>query len=516
MIKTIWTIVFLFVGQFVIQAQPSVIPQPLSIHLTSDQLLSVNSVLYIVYDSKLVAEANLLSQNIKKVTGIDVKFSHNPPKTSSINTIYLKLDKNTSSDVESYQLQINNKGVVITASDAAGIFYGGVTLQQLLNRPTKDKQQWQLPFVEIHDKPRFGWRGLMLDCSRTFIALEYLKKTIDRMAFYKMNTLQLHLTDDQGWRLEITKYSLLTKQGAYFDKKYNEPKEFQGFYTQQQIKDLVVYAQSRHVQIVPEIESPGHSSAALNVYPQFSCTGKIVPIHPLLDPVGLINDVFCAGNPDSYKLLNEVIKEEAALFPSPYLHLGGDEVRKDPWKECPKCQAVMSKLHIKDEEKLQSYFMSKLGNEVLQYKKRPVAWGEILDGEGISKDWVIMVWRQQQTSIKATKDGYDVVMSPFSHLYFDYDYSTTNTKKVYSYQPVPADATAEEKRHYLGIQANFWSHIDRTESRIDYQLFPRLLALAERAWSDEAVNDYNNFAIRKSNHTFWLNLFDIKYNQDAE
>ena len=198
-------------------------------HLTSDQLLSVDSVLYIVYDSKLVAEANLLSQNIKKVTGIEAKFSHNPPKTSGINTIYLKLDKNTSSDVESYQLQINNKGVVITASDAAGIFYGGVTLQQLLNRPTKDKQQWQLPFVEIRDKPRFGWRGLMLDCSRTFIALEYLKKTIDRMAFYKMNTLQLHLVDDQGWRLEIKKYPLLTKQGAYFGKKYNEPKEFQVF-----------------------------------------------------------------------------------------------------------------------------------------------------------------------------------------------------------------------------------------------------------------------------------------------
>lgn len=513
--RSIWTVIFLFASYLVMQAQPSLIPQPSSLRVTSNQRFSVNSGLHILYDGELAAEAKLLSQNLKKVTGIDVKFSTNQSKIAGIvTTIYLKLDKNTSSNAEGYELKINNEGVTITASDAAGIFYGGVTLQQLLNPPTKDNRQWQFPFVEIRDKPRFGWRGLMLDCSRTFIAPEYLKKTIDRMAFYKLNTLHLHLTDEQGWRLEIQKYPLLTKQGAYFDKKYNEPKEFEGFYTQQQIKDVVAYAQSRHVQIVPEIESPGHCTAALNAYPQLSCTGKTDLIAPFFDRGGL--DVFCAGNPDSYKLIKEVIKEESALFPSPYFHLGGDEVPKNRWKECPKCQATMRTHNLKDEEKLQSYFMSELGNEVVKYKKKPVAWDEILDGGGISKDWIIMVWRDQETGLKAAKDGYDVVMSPSSSLYFDEVYSITNTKNVYAYQPIPADATAEDKKHYLGIQGNFWSHIYRTEARIDYQLFPRVLALAERAWSDETVNDYDNFAIRKSSHTFWLNLFDIKYNRDAQ
>ena len=516
--KTIWTIVFLFVGQFVIQAQPSVIPQPLIMHVTSDQLLSINSVLYIVYDSKLAGEANLLSQNIKKVTGIDVKFVHTPPKTktSSINTIYLKLDKTTSSDVESYQLQINNKGVVIIGSDAAGIFYGGVTLQQLLNPPTKDKKQWQLPFVEIQDKPRFGWRGLMLDCSRTFISSEYLKKTIDRMAFYKMNTLHLHLTDDQGWRLEIKKYPLLTSKGAFFAANYNEPKEFEGFYTQAQMKELINYARQRHVEIVPEIEVPGHSHAALYAYPALSCSRNITPIYPFSSgPSMTTNDVFDVGNENTYHFFKEVIKEVAEIFPSPYIHLGGDEVREGAWKDCKNCQAKMKSLGISDQKHLQGYVMNRVGNYVVADNKRPIGWDEVFQ-TGVGKETVIMVWRQQQTGIKATKDGYDVVMCPTSHLYFDYDYSITNTKKVYSYQPVPADATSEEKKHYLGIQACFWSHIDRTESKIDYQLFPRLLALAERAWSDEAVNDYNNFATRKSNHTFWLNYFDIKYNRNAE
>ncbi len=513
--KSLWTLIFFFAGYMVLQAQPTVIPQPLSMHLRGDEKLAVNSGLYIQYDSKLAAEANLLSQDLKKVTGIDVKVGQNAPKNASIFTIItLTLDKSVTSGDGSYGLQINNKGVKITASEASGIFYGGVTLQQLLNQPTKDNKYWQFPLVEIQDKPRFGWRGLMLDCSRTFMAPEYLKKTIDRMSFYKLNTLHLHLTDEQGWRLEIEKYPLLTKQGAYFDKKYNEPKEFEGFYTQQQIKEIVAYAQRRHVQVVPEIESPGHCTAALNSYPQLSCTGKTDDIAPFFDRGGL--DVFCAGNPDSYKLLNEVIKETAGLFPSPYSHLGGDEVPKNRWKECPKCQAAMHANNIKDEEKLQSYFMSQLGTEVEKYHKRPVAWDEILDGGGINKNWVIMVWRDQETGMRATKDGYDVVMSPSSSLYFDELYSITNTKNVYTYEPIPADASPEEKKHYLGIQGNFWSHICRTESKIDYQLFPRVLALAERAWSDQTVNDFDNFAKRKAGHIYWLNFFDIKYNKDAQ
>jgi len=331
------------------------------------------------------------------------------------------------------------------------------------------------------------------------------------MSFYKLNILHLHLTDDQGWRLEIKKSPLLTSKGAFFAKNFNEPKEFEGFYTQNQMKELIIYASQRHVEIVPEIEVPGHSHAALYAYPELSCSGNISPIFPFSGgPNMTTNDVFCAGNDNTFRFFENVIKEVSEVFPSQYIHLGGDEVGEGAWKDCKKCQDKMKSLGSSDQNNFQGYVMNRVCNYVVEANKRPVGWDEVFQ-TGVGKETVIMIWREFDKGIKEVKAGYDVILTPYPDLYFDFTYEKTSTKKVYSFEPIPDNVTSEEVKHYLGIQSCFWSHIDRTESKTDYQIFPRLLAMAERAWSDKSVTDYDNFYQRLLKQEFWLKYFDVKY-----
>ena len=438
-----------------------------------------------------------LAERLRRATGLPLPVG----ETAGNNTIDLTTARaNTTLGDEGYEMDISSHAVVVRAPGDDGVFHGIQTLLQLLPPQVLSDTpingvEWKISCLRIEDRPRFPWRGLMLDCSRTFQSLDYLRKTIDRMAAYKMNVLHLHLTDDQGWRLEIKKYPELTRKGARFAEKYHEPAANQGFYTQAEMKELIEYARQRHVEIVPEIEEPGHSLAALACYPQLSCTGGPFEIFPNGKGPGILQDIFCAGNDATFEFLNDVFAEVAAIFPSKFVHIGGDEAPKDRWKACPKCQARIKAEGLKNEAELQAYVTRRVEKILAKYGKRLIGWDEIIEG-GLAPNAAVMSWRGAKGGVLAAKAGHDVVMSPTSHCYFDYTYTAIDSERAYSYEPVPAELTPEEAKHVLGLQANFWSHIDRTPDRVDQQLFPRLLSLAERGWSPKEVRDWNEFQPR--------------------
>jgi hexosaminidase len=461
--------------------------------------------------AQMASEAKLLQSELQQLTGKKLRIS----KKASTDAIILSINKNAGG-IDSYSLLVTDKKATITAGTPAGVLYGIVSLLQLL--PANEIENKillkpaRIPALSITDSARFKWRGLMLDLSRTFMPPDYIKRTIRRMAFYKLNVLHLHLTDDQGWRIPIKSYPLLVSKASMFDSSFHEPKEFQGYYTEKDIRELHLYAAAMHVQLVPEIESPGHSHAALFAYPSLSCSGDISPIYPLFSGSSISHDVFCAGNPASIDFFKTVITETTELFPSEYIHLGGDEVPRDEWQKCPKCQRLVKSAELESTSALQGYFMKKLGDHAVKKGKRPVAWDEILhDNSFLTKDWVIMSWTGSKPGLNAAAKGFDVVMTPTSHMYFDYTYNDINTKKVFEFDPLDGNTSDSIARHVLGIQANYWSHIDRTQSRIDSQLYPRLLGLAERAWSSAQNKNYENFRIRKAFHRNWLNYMDVKY-----
>lgn len=506
---------FLGLGVLKSHSQNSkIIPEPLTLQVneaTAPFALDAN--VGIIADPALLSEARLLAVFLQQVAPFTPPVLQKEDKRPA-KAIILTLQKSNESNLEGYTMEITDKQIRIVGESNAGVYYGVMSFLQLLSPEQKEASTFKIPAMRIMDKPRFGWRGLMIDCSRTYIDPVYLKKTIDRMSFYKLNKLHLHLTDDQGWRMEITKYPLLAEKASLFAKKYNEPKEFQGYYSKQELTDLINYAAQRHVEVVPEIESPGHGVAALNAHPSLSCFGQIPQTFPYFAGPGVSNEIFCAGNDSTYTFFKDVLKEVTDVFTSKYIHLGGDEAPKGMWEKCPKCQNKIKVQGLHDEEQLQAYFMQEISKS-FQKQKRPIAWDEILEGKP-SKNFIIMTWREgdlpeKRISYQAAQQGYDVILSPTSHLYFDYSYNDINSKRIYAYEPIPIGASKEQISHYMGIQANFWSHIDRTETRIDSQLFPRLLALAERAWSEKTVTDYGLFSKRGNLHTSWLNFFDVKY-----
>ena len=495
--------------------QHSVIPQPVRMTWKQSAPLSLTNPVRITAEDEFLSEAFLLAKELEKRFDRWVIVSEKEDMDDDGFAIQLIKSNQSALPAEGYHLNTEGKKCVVAAVDRGGALYGCQTLLQLIKTDTADNKQYVVPAVDIEDYPRFGWRGMMMDCSRTFLNLTYLKKTIDRMAFYKLNKLHLHLTDDQGWRLEIKKRPKLTSEGATFAASSLEPEEFSGYYTQQEMRELIAYAAQWNIEIIPEIEIPGHSSAALYAYPELSCTKLKVGVYPLFAFEGeKLSDVYCAGHEGTYTFFEEVLGEVSRLFPSSYIHLGGDEVRKQLWKECPVCQSKMKELGLKSEDMLQRHIMTRVGGNVVNSGKTPIGWDEIMDG-GISRDWIIMAWQEQEKGRIALQKGHKVVMTPTSHMYFDYSYQTTPTKKVYGYEPVPPNATEEEKARILGIQANYWTHIDRWESRIDYQLFPRVLALAERAWSENTVNDYDDFRKRGKLHKLWFHYFGIQYNSNG-
>ncbi|MBI9016811.1 MAG: family 20 glycosylhydrolase [Phycisphaerae bacterium] len=489
----------------------SIIPIPASMEIR-DGYFTLDSDTCIIANNSLQCYKELLRQYCRA----ELKDTKDTTKS---NKIVFELDESLKHlGQEGYILDINTNAITINAYDHKGIFYGIQSLRQLLptdvfSSSASENIPLKIPCAIITDKPQLQWRGLMIDCSRTFWSTEFLKRYIDLLALHKMNTLHLHLTDDQGWRLEIKSHPELTEKCATFAKKYNEPPERQGFYSQTEMKELIKYAAMRNVTIIPEIEMPGHSSEVFVAYPQLSCSGQRSEIFPFFKGPNITDQIFCAGNDATFEFLEDVLSEVADLFPSEFIHIGGDEAPKTAWKSCAKCQGIIKELDLKNEHELQSYFIKRIEKFLNSKGKRLIGWDEILEG-GLAENATVMSWRGINGGIAAATSGHDAVMSPTSHCYFDYSYNSISTEKAYSYQPIPAQLTSAQQKHILGLQANFWSHIDRTEVAFDRQIFPRLCALAEVGWSPKETRNWQNFSQRLKPHLKRLEYLGVNYHHE--
>jgi hexosaminidase len=415
-----------------------------------------------------------------------------------------------------------------------GLFYGSVSLLQLLPeavfaRGENQATKWKAPCVEIEDRPRFVWRGLLVDPARHFFPLEFLKRMVDLQALHKLNSLQLHLTDDQGWRLEIKKYPRLTQVGSIRkesptrgDRNRADGKPYGPFfYTQEQMRELVAYAEKRHVTILPEFEMPGHFLAALTAYPEFSCTGGPFQLRTRW---GIEPDILCAGNDEAIAFVRDVLAEMVAVFPSKFIHIGGDEAPRDRWKACPKCQARIKKEGLKNEAQLQTWFNQRIEEFLVSKGRRLIGWDEILEG-GLTPGAAVMSWRGITGGIAAAQAGHDVVMSPTTHCYLDYAQAKgpgelesiggyVPLPTVYGFEPVPAQLAPEKQRHILGAQGNLWAEFMWTGKDVEYFAFPRAAALAEVVWSPAKHRDFADFQKRLAQHQPRLDVLEVNYRRE--
>lgn len=409
-------------------------------------------------------------------------------------------------DRSKYKLNISSKSIIINAEFDQGVFYGIQTLRQLFPVEAEAgelKLPHALPALLVSDGAKFPHRGLLLDCCRHFMSVEFIKKYIDALAYYKMNVLHWHLTEDQGWRIQIDQYPLLTEVGAWRIEK--DGTKYGGFYTKNQIREIVAYASARHITVIPEIELPGHSSAAIAAYPSLSCTHAPIEVE---NDWGVFKDIYCAGDENTFEFLENVLAEVCELFPSTYIHIGGDEAPKFRWEQCEKCQKRIKKEHLKNEAELQTYFIERIATSLQSKGKRIIGWDEILEG-GIPSDAMIQSWRGMAGGEHAAKAGHDVVMSPTSHCYFDYGLSSIDMEKVYNFDPIPASLTMAESMHIRGGECNMWTEHAPQET-VDSKVFPRMLALAEVLWSYPEQRNYQVFSKRVEQHFPRLKALDIQ------
>ncbi len=406
-----------------------------------------------------------------------------------------------------YKIAVDPRGIMVSANFNAGMFYGVQTLRQMLPVSAESgllKLPYQLTAARITDKPAFIHRGMLLDCSRHFMTKDFVKKYIDLLAYYKMNVLHWHLTEDQGWRIEIEKYPLLTEVGAW--RTEADGSRYGGFYTKKDIREIVAYANSRHVTIIPEIELPGHSSAAIAAYPELSCTGEKINVQT---EWGVFKDIYCAGNDSTFTFLENVLTEVCELFPGKYIHIGGDEAPKFRWEHCEKCQKRMKDNKLKNENELQSYFIKRIAKFLEGKGKTIIGWDEILDGE-IPSDAVVQSWRGMAGGLTAAKMGHDVVMSPTSHCYFDYDLDAIDVKKVFGFEVVPIGLTPLESTHVIGGECNMWTE-HAPQELVDSKVFPRLLAFSEMMWTFSENRNFDEFNLRLTTHYDRLKAMKVDY-----
>ncbi|MFY9151859.1 MAG: family 20 glycosylhydrolase [Prolixibacteraceae bacterium] len=441
---------------------------------------------------------------------------------------------------EAYSLDVSSKRIEIKAAQPAGYFYAMQTLRQLLppeieNSQVSEKMKWLVPSVRITDHPAFAWRGFMLDVSRHFFPKEDVFRLIDNLAFHKINTLHLHLVDDQGWRIEIKKYPRLTEVGAWRVDREDQPwnsrlkqeagehASYGGFYTQEDIREIVAYAQNRFITIVPEIEMPAHVASALAAYPQYSCTGGPFTVPP--GGVWPITNIYCAGNDSTFLFLEDILSEVIDLFPSKYIHIGGDEATKTEWEKCPKCKKRIKTEGLKSMEELQSYFIKRIEKFIHSKGRILLGWDEILEG-GLPAEATVMSWRGIQGGIEAANLGHDVVMSPNSFWYFDYYQGPSDQEppaiggflplsKVYGFNPVPEELNPEAAKHILGGQANLWTEYVPGIKHAEYMIFPRIAALSEVLWSPRETHNWSGFSHRIQRLMQRYDLMGINYSKSA-
>ncbi len=533
-------LVFTLLSVQVISAQlpttPKLIPVPVSMQTAAGSFQLPNAVSINLSDQlpELINIGDQVAGRIRQVTGFNTSVVRNSPNA----TIQLLINKQQDPNIgkEGYTLQVSDRGIRISANEPAGVFYGIQTLWQLLPAEIESKQavngvQWKLPYITIQDQPRFGWRGLMLDVARHFFTVAQVKDFIDNMVKYKFNMLHLHLTDDQGWRIEIKSLPRLTEVGAWRAERTGRFGEFQkqqpgeksnygGFYTHEDIRELIAYAKERYVTILPEIDIPGHSLAMIAAYPELVCTpGKYqvsVGDRFMIWPgngkfYGILDNNLCPANEKVYEALDKIFTEVAQLFPYEYIHMGGDETYKGFWEKSTAIKELMKREKLKDQHEVQSYFVKRVGKIIASKGKKMMGWDEIMEG-GLAPGAAVMSWQGEKGGIEATRMKHPVVMSPNTFTYVDLyqgdplaeppTYSMVRLNKTYQFNPIPAGA---DSAYILGGQANLWSERLHTVRHRDYMLWPRGWAVAESVWSPVANKNWDDFIDRTEAH---FNRFD--------
>jgi hexosaminidase len=505
----------------------SIIPQPVSIEETKGFFLLDHQTAIIADSSK--DEAEYLRTFLSQATG----FTFNSEEANK--TIELSLNGSSKLGNEGYTLEVTPHHILLKAHAPAGLFYACQTLCQLcpvdIYSAKKSKNTvWKIPCVKITDVPRFAWRGAMLDVSRHFMPIEFIKKLLDILALHKLNTFHWHLTDDQGWRIEIKKYPKLTSVGAWrkstpIGHAFDRPRRYRderygGFYTQKEIRDVVAYAQARHITIVPEIDMPGHMQAAIAAYPELGTTTAKLETYCHWG----ISQSILNVEQSTVTFMQNVLAEVIDLFPGSFIHVGGDEALKHEWSESRRVQDKMLELGLTSEDELQSWFIGQMNQFIQSKGRRMIGWDEILEG-GLSRGASVMSWRGIKGGIKAAKAGHDVVMAPTTHTYLDY-YQSKNRKleplsiggylpleQVYSFEPIPAELSAKKAKHILGVQAQLWTEYISTPSHAEYMYFPRLCALSEVAWSPIEHKNFAGFKKRLTTHLQRLETLVVNYHK---
>ena len=503
----------------------NVTPRPLDLK-QNDGFFDLNkNTVFVTNNDSLNKVVSFFTDKIEKSTGYALSCKSSKPAS---NYISLNITDTIPVNDEGYLIDVTSNGIDIQAKTPQGAFYAMQTILQLLpaeiESPSLVKNiAWQIPNVKIKDEPRFKYRGQHFDPGRHFADVDFIKKQLDVLAMLKINKFHWHLTEDQGWRIESKIYPKLTEIGA---KRIEGDGSTYGpfFYTQDQVKEIVAYAKDRFIDVIPEIELPGHGVAALSAYPEFSCTGGPLEVRNIW---GVSNDIYCAGNDSTFEFLTNIIEEVIPLFDSEYFHIGGDEAPKGRWKNCPKCQARIKELGIKGdkehsaEEKLQSYFVQRMEKVLLKHNKKMIGWDEILEG-GLAPTATVMSWRGQEGGIAAANMGHDVIMTPGGWLYIDsYQSDPVNEPvsiggyvtldKTYSYEPIPAEIDKSKEHHILGTQVNVWSEYIYSDSIREFRAYPRTIALAEVAWTAKDNKDYKDFERRLDNQLVRLDMHNINY-----
>jgi len=539
-------VLVLFISATCIGQNSQVIPEPVSMTTKSGEYLLKDKIIIAADNTSAPVKKliELLKEQLSASTGFPVSVQAGNEGKPDIS---LSINKNANSQIgkEGYQVLVTaTDGIMIRANEPAGLFYGAQTLLQLLPPEIESKTivknvSWSVQAVEITDYPRFGWRGLMFDVSRHFFTKEQVKDYIDQMVKYKLNLLHLHLTDDEGWRIEIKSLPKLTSVGAWRVNKTgtfgdfspptpDEPRDYGGFYTQDDIRELVQYAKDRFVNILPEIECPGHSLAAIASYPELSCTPgaekykvrsgeKIMEWPPSGHFYGLVDNTLCPANDKVYQFLDKIFTEVAQLFPFEYIHMGGDETARNFWDKSPQIKALMKREKLKNLDEVQSYFVKKVEKIVESKGKKLIGWDEILQG-GLAPNAAVMSWRGVAGGIEAAKQKHEVVMSPTTYVYIDYMqsdgileppvYETLRLKKVYQFEPIPDGV---DSKYIKGGQANLWTEQVYNMRHAEYMTWPRGFALAEDVWSPKEKKNWNNFVARVETHFKRFDAAQIKY-----
>ncbi|HUQ64930.1 MAG TPA: family 20 glycosylhydrolase [Flavitalea sp.] len=529
------------VFSFAKSQKPSIIPQPVSVKEGSGSFKITSGTPIELSGSNLTGIGKYLSQILSPATGFSLKI--NTVSSFSNGSIQLRLSGKPAKNKEAYELVVTPSAITITADSTAGLFYGIQTILQLLPKEIESKKElknieWVVPAVTINDYPRFAWRGAMLDVARHFFTKEEVKDFINNMVKYKFNVLHFHLTDDQGWRIEIKSLPQLTRVGAWRPLRTgkwgntpkpdpSEPKTYGGYYTHDDIRELVKYAADRFMTILPEIEGPGHSLATIASYPELSCTDsnyyvsvgdKIINWHSK-GFTALLDNTLCPANEKVYAFLDKVFTEVADLFPSEYIHMGGDECPKDFWRNNPQVKDLMQQENLKDMNEVQSYYVKRVEKILRSKGKKLIGWDEILEG-GLPADAAVMSWRGMKGGVHAAKEGHKVVMSPYNHAYYDLyqgdplaeppTYDMLRLRDSYKFEPVPEGV---DPVMVMGGQGNLWTEQIQNMRAVQYMVWPRALAVSESVWSPKDSRNWKNFVARVENQFERMDVADIKYSR---